>query len=658
MSVSVLSGDITIYFTNDTGGDKQIRWTGSAATSATRTVNEVYSAVMDVFDNVTGGAGDYMSEGVPFRAITPTSYQIGEIETNDNEPWFIDPLTIEHLTGGGISTVGWTRVPGSVIGVVRVQCSSTGFNLTSSDVGDTITHADGDAGRILYVDTVNFQVWIRPDSELAANNFDSTSGTLTATTSTNTATQTAASVTGNWEWVNLFTIGSIVSGTQIYVARNQIVFPNFFPTGPVDRLFPIREFGTFIDGGYLTVYARLVNTTYDNFVSDASGGGRIAIPLAAQNDLNNQTIGAIAANGIAVGYAGPYVSDVNDDTINENYSIQLNCAGNPLSYVYEYVKYITRRGSTTPLNGLAGEQYVGIDYKIEYTGGVTGTVSIGNEVTGSISGATGFVTNLNTTASPTYVMLNNSQGTFVTGENLTIGGNSINTTSLVTSVTPTKASPLGTFAGGRFFGATGVYLTNVPGADLNNYQVIADDLVTYQEPIQVSFTLTGIQTDSEIRIYNNDITNSRDTEITGTESSASTLRSVVIQNGGTGYTVNDTLTLVGGTFTTAATLTVDSVDGGGSITGVTILNPGEGYTQEPGAPTSVTGGTGTGAAFIGTYRGDFTYTYVYTTDINITIVIFNLFAKDIRLLGLQLTDQNQSIPIQQIVERNYLVGSV
>jgi len=655
MSVSVLGGDITIYFTDDTGGDKQIKWTGSAANTATRTVNEVYSAVMDVFDNVTAGAGDYMNEGVPFRAVTPTQYTIGEIETNDNEPWFIDPFTIQHFTGGGITTTGWTRTETTNIGIIRVQCSSTAFNLVTSDEGDTVTHTDGDSGKILYVDTTNFQVWIRPDSSAATDSFTST-GTLTASTSSNTATQNDATPeSGNWEWANLYTIGTIVPGTQIYVARNQTTFDTFFPTGSIDRLFPINEFGTLIDNGYLTVYARLANTTYDNFVSDASNGGRIAIPLATQDDLNNETTGVIAANGITINYTGPYTADVNSDTTNENYSIQLDCANNSLSYVYEYVKYITRRGSTTQLNGLDGEQYIGIDYRIDYTS-ETGTVNIGDEVTGSVSGATGYVTNKN--SSDTYVTLNNSQGTFVTGENLVIGGNSLNTTTTVTPFTPTKASPLGTFAGGRFFGAPGVYLINVTGDDLNNYQVIADDGVTYEEPLQVTFTLTGIQTDSEIRLFNSDLSTTKGIEIAGTESSESTLRSANIISGGSGYSVNDTLTLQGGTFTTAAQLNVDSVDGGGSITSVSVADPGSGYTENPSAPISVTGGTGTGATFSATFLGDFSYTYTYTTDINLIVVIFNLFAKDIRLTGLQLTNTNQSIPVQQITERNYLVGSI
>jgi len=496
MSVSLLGGDITVYFTNDTGGDKQIRWTGSTANTATRTVNEVYSALMDLFDNVTAGVGDYMNEGIPMKAITPTQYDIGIIDANDPEPWFIDNFTTEHLTGGTIETLGWTRTPGSTIGIVKVQCSSTGFNLTTSDIGDAITHGDSDAGTILDVDTTNFVVYIRPNSSDAANNFDSTSGTLTATTSTNTATQTAASTTGNSTWANVFTVGTIQGDEQIYVAQDETVLTPWWPVGQFNRLFRIRENSTFIDNGYLTVYIRRVNRLYDNFLVDASGGGANVAPVNSNFDLNNETTGAIAAAGITIGFSGPYTADVNDNSTNETYSIQIDAAGNTVEYVYEYLKYITRYTSTVSLNGVEGQQYIGIDFKIDYAT-ETGTVNIGDTVTGSTSGATGIVVN----KTATYVTLMNSEGTFVNGENLTVGANSLNTTSSVTGVAPTKTAPFGTFAGGRFFGAFGVLLTNVAGADVNNYQVIADDGVTYAEPIQVSFTITAIQPGTEIRIF-------------------------------------------------------------------------------------------------------------------------------------------------------------
>lgn len=72
---------------------------------------------------------------------------------------------------------------------------------------------------------------------------------------------------------------------------------------------------------------------------------------------------------------------------------------------------------------------------------------------------------------------------------------------------------------------------------------------------------------------------------------------VTISSGGTGYTVNDVLTVVGGTFTTVCQLTVSAVSGG-VITAVTTGGTARGnYTVAPSNPASVTGGTGSGATF-------------------------------------------------------------
>lgn len=68
----------------------------------------------------------------------------------------------------------------------------------------------------------------------------------------------------------------------------------------------------------------------------------------------------------------------------------------------------------------------------------------------------------------------------------------------------------------------------------------------------------------------------------------------VIAAGGTTYAVDDVLTLVGGTFTTAATCTVTSVSGG-VVDGISITEAGN-YSVEPSSPVSTTvvpsGGTG------------------------------------------------------------------
>lgn len=74
---------------------------------------------------------------------------------------------------------------------------------------------------------------------------------------------------------------------------------------------------------------------------------------------------------------------------------------------------------------------------------------------------------------------------------------------------------------------------------------------------------------------------------------------VPITSGGLLYSVNDTLTLVGGTGTPAQ-VKVTSVDVSGAITGLSGVVAGS-YSVAPTNPTSVTGGTGTGATLSPTY---------------------------------------------------------
>jgi hypothetical protein len=82
--------------------------------------------------------------------------------------------------------------------------------------------------------------------------------------------------------------------------------------------------------------------------------------------------------------------------------------------------------------------------------------------------------------------------------------------------------------------------------------------------------------------------------VTATANAALYAGNATLVSGGTGYTVNDTLTLVGGTGG-PATYTVTTVNAG-VITAVTPVNYGQ-YTVLPASPTAVavTGGTGTGA---------------------------------------------------------------
>lgn len=71
---------------------------------------------------------------------------------------------------------------------------------------------------------------------------------------------------------------------------------------------------------------------------------------------------------------------------------------------------------------------------------------------------------------------------------------------------------------------------------------------------------------------------------------------LAVTAGGGGYTLNDVLTVVGGTGTTAMTIKVLTLGGGNSVATAQIKNGGN-YSVYPTNPVSVTGGTGTLATF-------------------------------------------------------------
>ncbi len=296
MSSTILT-NWTIYYSTDASagaGYKQIKWNNPSnpPETHTNTVNELYSALMDLFSI---DSQNDANDTIPMRAVTPSVYEIGSFDAGDLEPWFIDPESIKHLTDGSLNTVNWTRdLPGNgtgAIGIIMVQCSNSGFNLTSSDIGDTCTHDDSDSGIILHVDTTNYQVWIRPDDNTLANDFNSVTGNIEADTSSNTATTTTAGVSGERVWANIYSIGSIYNDTQLYVAQNHVTFTPWWNSGHFDRLFLTNDdyVSGLIDSGLLTVYAREYTKLYDYFQANVSSGGRNPIPLATSSDTNNTT---------------------------------------------------------------------------------------------------------------------------------------------------------------------------------------------------------------------------------------------------------------------------------------------------------------------------------------------------------------------------------
>jgi len=190
--------------------------------------------------------------------------------------------------------------------------------------------------------------------------------------------------------------------------------------------------------------------------------------------------------------------DVDDDGNDEDYGIYIDCKSNPLTEVYEWLKFATRNGEVTnDLDDINGERYIGGEVYIEYTAEV-GTIDEGESVTQQSSGATGIIISHNRTTN--ILLIRDVRGTFVTGQTIDADDDADTFTGITEATTfaPKTASPLGTFAGGTFFGARGVLLVNWITTDENSFILTPIEGGTYQRPqafiIEVTNLDGGLQT--------------------------------------------------------------------------------------------------------------------------------------------------------------------
>ncbi len=355
MSDAILSGDLTVYYLDETRR-KQIIWTGGALKTDVQKFISMYDATEDLFTVPT-----QQNDGLIFSAETPGEYTVGIIDAGDLEPWFIDLETMEHIigdfanfTGCALKTAGWARtLPGdgtANIGIVVAPVTSGGA-IVKGDIGFTIAHADGDAGTLLDVVITGGSIdylFIRPDTNLLADDFNSTSGNLTA--NSNVSVQSAAAITGEMVWGNVFSQGALVSDTHIYVIQNGTKVTandqtdnDWWPDGHIDRAFPLTDFTTaafpLIDLGFLTIKANKYSSKYTNAVirMNSATGGNVSAGLSSGQDATNTT--GYASITVAGGTGNFTVNDeITGDVSNARAIItQIDSPGPTATYHYYLV---------------------------------------------------------------------------------------------------------------------------------------------------------------------------------------------------------------------------------------------------------------------------------------------------------------------------------
>lgn len=478
--------------------------------------NALYSYIQDTFDEL-----GQMDDQVPMSAQTPTEYSL-------INGWFIDEVSIKYLNGGAIKTVGWT---GNVI--CQIGYNSGGTHFLHSDIGKVITGTTtSDTATILFfddrtVDGDQGKLWLRPTSA-AADLFNNGTEAYTVASSSAVGVFTSVSISGENTWANMYSIGTIESNTAIYIVQDGTKLNSWWPVDHIDVLIRVREMGSTTgvnsgDLGQLFIGAREYTKLFDHFVSTGITGGRNPVPLATAADLNNTTGQyQLVLSGSAGTFAvGERFQVVGSNPLKEG-TITAVSGSNPTRTLQYY------------LSGTDRTQFASTDVIAEVGGGdgsgtVNGaptTVVAGysditltfGDITRNLNNGNGLVpydveidlTNTRSVAQMyEWLKFLTMRGYTNSPQQLKYGtGSTANTNidgeqyiDLLTSFTPVKASPFGTFAGGKFFGAQGVWLKNVPTAYAQSFQLIDATGTTQVPPNTVSVTVSSVVANDVVGVF-------------------------------------------------------------------------------------------------------------------------------------------------------------
>lgn len=481
--------------------------------------NALYTYIMDTFDELA-----QMDDTVPMSAQTPTDYTL-------INGWFVDDESFKYLKGGAVKTDGH-------LNEIRILTLASGgyTSAVSGDIGKTVTGGTtGDTGKLLAYNNTTRKWWVRMDD--SGDLFDDNDEAITIGSGTGEGAMSAISVSGENLWANIYTLGTIEQHSneeQIYVIQNGSALAEWWPDSAtpsvrhIDVLIKVKEAGTEIDSGKITVFLRNYPSAgdadlYDNFEIDLTSGGRNAVPLATSPDLNNTSAHAT-------------VSAYTDISI-----VFVNATITHGSITGTYSEFETVTGGTSSATG----KFIVTAAGTMTLGNVDGAFQSGEVLTGSTSGATCTTTGAMTVARTTtknfeqgssynysvlvdcatrslaevyeylkYVTRENentfySYGTKYSSSTLTINKLAgeqyitpfIDLDTSTNTYSPTKAAPFGTFAGGKFFGARGVWVQDMAESDIQNFQLIDSDNNTRTPPNKQSITISNLLSGDKVSVF-------------------------------------------------------------------------------------------------------------------------------------------------------------
>lgn len=500
------------------------------------TTRQLYSYLQDQFDDLS-----QMDDTIPMSAQTPTNYTL-------INGWFMDDVSFKYLEGGAIETNGWANE------IQIIKLDGVGTDPVSTDIGKQVRSGGStNIGPLLAYEIDPYGAdtgkwWVRTGSGTAITN-NTALDIPTGSTAEGDASED--SLDGECLWPNVYTLGSIMedgaSGfkQQIYIAQSgSRIFSGseWWPKGGndaatrhIDVLIKIKEV-TEIDNGYITVYLRHYPGTlparanadlYDHFAIDLSGGGRNAVPLATSPDLNNTT---------------------DDGTVSTYNDIDVAFVNGTISYSAvsgAYTEFETVTGSTSGATGVFLYQTTTTGAGIMTLGNVVGTFQNGEDLTSATRSATSsatlteghtmlknftqqssynysviidcanrtvaqvyeylkFITRIGNTFTmyPTTLAANGTTRTHTSAQGqLYIRAHEDLQATPTEPFSPVKASPFGTFAGGKFFGAQGVWIQNMASTDVQAFQLIDSGGTTRTPPVSIAISVTNTLACDRVAVF-------------------------------------------------------------------------------------------------------------------------------------------------------------
>jgi hypothetical protein len=231
----------------------------------------------------------------------------------------------------------------------------------------------------------------------------------------------------------------------------------------------------------------------DGFVGRTSGAGAdvAGAPTALVASYTDITLAFAAVS-----------QDLGNGNGTRPYDCTIDCNGRPLAEVYEYLKFVTSKEYVGAINGNTGNQYQAVgDISLSYDT-QTSNFTEGDLITGGSSDATGYLVADHDSGTTGFITLRQVSGIFQDNEIITDeSGGSATVNGSPQNISRIEASPFGTLAGGKFFGARGVWIYNMAPSDSNNYELIDSTNTLQVPPSTIALTITNTVAGDKVSVF-------------------------------------------------------------------------------------------------------------------------------------------------------------